>query len=214
MEFKELNKDLVLIHSHLCGDGNLYVKLEKRSPSSIRTGRTTKPFKRYTMEYTNTSQSLLDEMARVIKNVCPSVYVYKGKQRVQVRNKPLYLFMKKLGCATGGKWRIPSKIIEKSEFRRIWLRAFFDDEGSVYKDCLLCYNTNKQGILTIKKMLKLEGFRTTLTEKIPKNKKYKICYTLRIVSSDFLLFKKIGFNHSIKKEKYKKFSEIRMRRLG
>lgn len=63
-EMKELklNKELVAIHAHVCGDGNMYIKKEERSPSSKRTGRTNKPIYRRIIEYTNTCPELLDKM--------------------------------------------------------------------------------------------------------------------------------------------------------
>ncbi len=211
-----LTKHLVAIHAHVCGDGNMYLKVEKRSPSAIRTGRTTKPFKRYIIEYTNTRPELLDHMTKHIKRTFPKTYVYRDdkKHRIQARNKTIFQIMRNLEYQDGSRWVIPEEIIENTEFRRIWLRAFFDDEGSVYKSAIAGYNTNREAILTIAEMLKLEGMETKITFRLPKYKKYKICYTIRIGSSYFTLFKHIGFNHKIKKKKYNLFYKIRMRRRG
>jgi len=212
----ELTADLVAIHAHVCGDGNMYVKVEKRSPSAIRTGRTTKPFKRFVIEYTNTRPELLDIMTKHIKRAFPETYVYRGdkKHRIQARNKQLFQIIQNLEYQDGSRWTIPDEITENVEFRRIWLRAFFDDEGSVYENTVIGYNTNKDAIITIAEMLKLEGIDTTITYRLPKYKKHKICYTIRIRSAYFGLFKNIGFNHKLKREKYNKFYKIRMRRPG
>ncbi len=212
----ELNENLVHIHAHVCGDGNMYMKKEKRSPSAIKNSRMTEPFYRHVIEYTNYCPELLDKMTLAIKSLFPKTYVYRDnkKRRIQARNKPLYCMLKMLKYIDGSNWDIPQEIVENERFRKIWLRAIFDDEGSVYKSCIVCYNTNKKAVLTIQKMLALEGIRTTLYNRLPTKLKYKICYTIRIPSESFLEFKKIGFDHSIKKKKYEDYCKEKMHRPG
>ena len=208
----KLNEEIVFVYAHICCDGNTYIKREKRSPSSMRTGRTDKPFNRYVVEYTNNCPKLLDLMIENIKKLFPENYICKSsnkKSRIQAANKKLYDLMKDLGHQKEGKWTIPPQIVTKPKLRKIWLRAFFDDEGCVYKNCIIGYNTNKKAIFTINKMLNLEGFNTAVYKRAPKNKRHKNCYTLRILSNSFLLFKKIGFDHTEKKEKYNRYHKMR-----
>ena len=134
----DLNTALVAIHAHVCGDGNMYVKKEKRSPSSIRTGRSTKPFDRYIIEYTNTDDHLLELMISDVKALLQKSYVYlsRKKHRIQVRSKSLFFSLRHLGYIDGNNWSIPEKVVQNETFRRIWLRAIFDDEGCVYKSSI------------------------------------------------------------------------------
>jgi len=214
---EKLNKYIVAIYAHICCDGNMYIKSQKRSPSSIRITGTTEPSKRYVVEYNNTCNELLIFVRDNINNIFPGRYIYfddKGKHRIQMMNKPLYVMLKNIGYIRGKEWDIPKEIIENEEFRRIWLRAFFDDEGSVYHNCIVGYNTNRKAILKIIEMLELEDMKIGVYERIPKNPKHRVCYTIKILSSSFLDFKKIGFNHPEKKKKYEEYRKIRMRRPG
>ncbi|MBU2639735.1 MAG: hypothetical protein KKG75_03450 [Nanoarchaeota archaeon] len=216
-QIEVLDENLVKIHAHICGDGNMHKRLEKRSPSSIRTGRSTKPFNRYILEYTNTCPKLLDVMTKCIKNVYKEVYVCRteNKYRILVRVKAFYDFMIDMGYKDGKNWDIPREIVFNKKFRKIWLRAFFDDEGSVYKGHLMCYNSNKKAMLTIRKMLHLEGFKTSfLTRTIKYKGKSSPSYSIRILACSYLLFEKIGFDHTDKKKKYEEFRKNRMRQLG
>lgn len=207
----ELNQDIVAIYAHLCGDGNLYVYSQNRSPSSKRLSRSVKPFKRYVFEYTNTSSKLLDYVTTCIQKLFPQTYVYRQdkRYRIKARSKDLYLLMRRLGYKNGNHWVIPLSISENSQYRKIWLRAFFDDEGSVYENCLVCSNTNYNAMKTIQKMLEVEGLATSLYGIKPKFEKYKICYRIRIKSASYLQFKKIGFNHEKKAIKYAEFYKKR-----
>ncbi len=206
MKFK-LNKELVAIHAHTCADGNIYLKKENRSPSSIRTGRTTKPFYRGIIEYTNTCPLLLDKMTSYIKNNYPSTYVYRGdkKFRIQVRNMVLYKMMKDLGCGKSLDWRIPKEILNNNTFIRIWLAAFFDDEGSITKSGIYLYSSNLRGILQVKKLLESEKIKLSLSKRFFANSPNP-GYTIRIKSSSHKLFLKfVKFSHPNKIAAYKKY---------
>ena len=203
----ELNEDLSAIYSHIFGDGNMYIKKTNRSPSSRRTGRSDKPYDVYVIEYTNTCSELLDNMTNMIKNVNPNIYVLRSnnKFRIQARSKILFDFLKSLGYIDGSSWTIPDAIINNEKFRRVWLRAFFDDEGSIYSNCIKGFNTNKNAIITIQKMLLLENIETKIYTSIPKNPNYKTNYIIRIPIKYYKAYDKIGFNHTLKKEKYAEF---------
>ncbi len=211
----KLNEELVAIHAHVCGDGNMYIKKENRSPSSIRTSRSIKPFNRFIIEYTNTCPELLDRMTIYIKKLFPQTYVLRSnnKFRIQARNKILFDILKNLGYDKDD-WIIPQEIVHSSEFRRIWLRAFFDDEGTVREASVLCYNTNKKAMLMIREMLELEGFKTSFYSSAPKQEKYKTLYIIRVAASSYLLFQKIGFNHTKKRIKYMNSCKKRINKLG
>ena len=204
LKINYLNKDTVRIHANLCGDGNLYIKLEKRSPSSRKTGRTDKPFNRYIMEYTNTNQRLLDNFEKYVRRVVPKTYVYRGPIRIQIRNKLLYFMMKELGCGKSFDWFIPKQIIFNSKFRKLWLGSFFDDEGCISTGGIFYYSSNLDGINQVYNMLKSEGINCTITRRYMKNSLHPN-YTLRIRSkSQYIFWKKIPFTHPEKRLKFKK----------
>ena len=60
-----LCKEIVSLHAHLCGDGYLYEKLEKRSPSNKKLTGKEDRFKRYIIEYTNNDIKLLNIVKKI-----------------------------------------------------------------------------------------------------------------------------------------------------
>lgn len=214
LKINYLCKEIASLHAHLCGDGYLYEKLEKRSPSNKRASGKDDRFKRYVIEYTNNDASLLNIFEKLIKKIAPLTYICSGKKFRRIRNKALFQYMKELGCGKTGEWRIPDEIINGLDYRRLWLRAFFDDEGSVKKDSIEVYTSNKEGAKQIIKMLDLEYIRSTLYVRPPRKKNYKPLYRIRISTFDCFRFSKIGFEHSQKKIKFREFLNERMRRRG
>lgn len=196
--------EIVKIHAHLCGDGNLYTKIERRSPSNRKLSRFNS-FERQILEYTNTCQLLLDKFQAYVKKVAPKTYIYRDNDRLQVRNKLLYLLMKKLGCGNTFEWSIPNEIRKNPLFRGYWLAAFFDDEGCISKDSIRLFSSNLDGILQVKEMLELDEISLSL-HKRTFNNHYKPAYTIRIKANSNKLFKKlIPFSHPNKKLAYKKY---------
>ncbi len=213
----EFTPELAAIHAHICGDGNLHAKHEKRSPSSIRTSRSTKPFVRYVLEYTNTEIVLLENFRTLIHKIIPNKYVcwHKSKQRMQVTNRNLYFFLKENGGGKCDEWFVPEEIIYNQLLRRRWLSAFFDDEGTIDKAKIRAYSVNKQGMDQVKRMLELEG----LAVKMRDYQSSAYCtghyYRIDVLASSFEDFEKIGFLHPKKARKYAEhYGKRKMRRLG
>lgn len=200
----KLTSELVAIHAHICGDGNMYIKTTRRSPSSRRTGRTLTPYKRYVVQYTNTRPELIAYVKKCCLILYPDAYIHINakKYRLDIRRKALFDSLLALGYQNGTVWTIPNSIVYNTRFRRIWLRAFFDDEGTVTDHGIIGHNTNKHAIILIEKMLKLENMKTSITVVKPSESTYKPCYRIRIWKRSLLAFRKIGFNHEIKQQKY------------
>lgn len=207
----QFTPDLASIHAHICGDGNLYIKTERRSPANVRTSRSTKPFKRYVLEYTNTNLALLENFKQLINRSSPETYVgwTKHKNRIQVRTRPLFDFFKVNGCGKSAEWWIPDEIINNPALRRGWLRAFFDDEGTIDKSKIRAYSVNKKGIVQVKKMLELEDLRVKLRDYPSPDYSTGHMYRIDIMAESYEQFKKIGFTHSKKAQKYLEYYQIR-----
>jgi hypothetical protein len=216
-----LCEDVAIIHANICGDGCLYCRLEKRSPSNIRKGFKN-PFFRYTVDYTNTSQDLLDRFEKIIRRIAPSVYIYRDKQRIQVRNKQLFELIKRLGAGKSLEWSIPKEIITNPNLRKVWLGAFFDDEGTITSSAIIYYSSNKKALEDVKTMLELERIECTFYSRYFKNS-VNLGYVLRIRNRFHRIFiEKIPFIHPNKKIAYEKYwlnkksasAEIRTRAPG
>lgn len=213
LKMNYLCKEIVMLHAHLCGDGYLYKKLEKRSPSNIKRGRTGR-FERYIIEYTNNDFRLLFLVEKIIKKIVPLTYISRGEKFIRIRNKLLFDYMKSLGCGKTGEWMVPIIIITNPNYRKLWLRAFFDDEGCVKKNSIEVYTSNKEGAKQVIKMLNLEDIRSTVYIRPPRERNYRYLYTIRISNFDCFKFKNIGFDHSQKKIKLKQFLNKRMHQPG
>lgn len=129
-----LSPEKARIHAHLCGDGDLFIYIRKRSPSSRRTswgkGIT---FRVYTIEYNNMSLALRKQFVNDVKKTYGNVYIYeRSRGIITVRRKEIYEEMVRLGVKNSRKWRIPKEILNASkEIKSSWLEAFFDDEATV-----------------------------------------------------------------------------------
>ncbi|MFA5797444.1 MAG: LAGLIDADG family homing endonuclease [Candidatus Woesearchaeota archaeon] len=199
-----LCKDIAIIHANICGDGNSYIKMAKRSPSNVKKGRTER-YAVHILEYTNTCETLLDRFEEIIKRIAPQTYVYRGRQRIQIRNKLLFEFIKKLGAGKSLEWKIPQEIINDSSLRRVWLAAFFDDEGSITESAIVYYSSNKNSLEDVKKMLELEGIECTFYSRYLKNSTNP-GYILRIRNRSHKTFlQKIPFIHPKKRLAYQKY---------
>lgn len=189
------------IHAHLCGDGCILIHIRNRSPSSIKTswGKNSK-FKVYTIEYDNTSPALCHQFVKDIKTIYGDVYIYykKRKGRVIVRRKMIYREMIKLGVGKSREWFIPDEILNSSKKVKLtWLRAFFDDEATIdttHKRIDLKI-VNLKGLEQIKKLLSDLGIRSYI------NGPYENMWILRISSGIKSFYKKVNFDHPIKKDR-------------
>ena len=209
-----LCNEIVILHAHLCGDGYLYEKLEKRSPSNIRLTGKKERFKRYVVEYTNNDPTLLGIVGDTIAKIAPHSYICRGEKFIRVRNKALFQYMKRLGCSKTLEWSVPTEIIVKPTYRRLWLRAFFDDEGCIKKDSIEVYTSNSKGAKQVIKMLSLEGIRSTVYTRPPSKEHPCPLHRIRTSTFDCFIFKNIGFDHPLKKNKFREFLDKRVKCTG
>jgi len=191
------------IHAHLCGDGDLFIYIRKRSPSSRRTSWSKDTnFKVYTIEYNNMSLALRKQFINDVKKTYGNVYIYeRSRGKITIRRKEIYEEMVKLCAKNSRKWRIPKEILNASnEIKSTWLEAFYDDEATVdvnHKRIDL-KSVNLKGLKQVKLLVSDVGIRSYI------NGPYERMWMLRISSNEIKKFyETINFVHPSKKKKLK-----------
>jgi hypothetical protein len=128
---KEMSPALARIHAHVCGDGHLYCSREKDSYGYLKTYREGYYRQRYGFCYTNLDMRLIESFQQDVREVfnltpryCPS------GNRVTVRSKEAWRFLRSLGAGKSREWKIPPEIMgAEAAIQAAWLRAFFNDEA-------------------------------------------------------------------------------------
>lgn len=149
---------------------------------------------------------LLDQFTKDIKLLYGNVYVYRDVDRVQVKIKRIFQEMSILGCAGSKEWKIPKFIINVSILRKVWLQAFYDDEGYVGENRVVVSSINKKGLKSVKIMLNKEGIQVNMRGPYFNKLSKTPFFVLHIPKKDMKQFyENIGFFHPIKKMKLETF---------
>lgn len=172
------------------------------------------------IRYANTNSILRNEFLRDIKQIFGNITITKGVVNsgtpfIHITNKKtLQYFLRYLNDYKSNKIKIPT-IIKQSNLnlQKEYLRAFYDDEGSVvlrvfqktkeWKRNIRLTSVSKQMILDVSFLLN-NNFKIKTNEIIHYTKKnYKKCYYLDITGKENILkFKNvIGFKHPKKIKK-------------
>lgn len=78
--------------------------------------------------------------------------------KVFVRSKRMYENLMKYGPYTSADWHVPEEIVKSADkIQREFLKAFFEDEGTVLRREIRLYSINKKGLVEIQQLLK--GFQ-------------------------------------------------------
>ena len=107
------------------------------------------------------------------------------------------------------KWEVPFNILKNKKSKIEWLRAFFDSEGYVSKNCIKIQTVNRNGMNQVEKLLLELGIKSKKYLYHPKDKSCHNVYILTIgPKSERLKFlNTIGFNHKIKLYKLQEMLE-------
>lgn len=186
------------IVAHVCGDGWVGTYVERNSLQIVHGRKYHRPRKRYEIGYCNTNENLLNEFAADVRKI----YGIKVRKRNGIelvfKSKRVFDRIKELGSGGSFDWFIGLEIMNSnSKVKRYWLRAFFDDEGTVDKMSLRIRvkSMNKNGLKHVQHILENLGLPCNITGPNSDNSWY---LTLNKASAKEFS-KKIGFNHSKKK---------------
>jgi len=186
------------IAAHVCSDGWMINYLEKNSLQIVKGRRYHRDRRRYEVGYCNTNQKLLDEFANDIFDIY-NIKVRKRKATdLLFKSKRVYLRVKELGGGNTRGWNIGKEIQNSNKkAKAFWLRAFFDDEGTVDKLNLVVRvkSMNNAGLNQAKSLMSSIGITSRITGPNVDDSWY-----LTISRKDLVSFQKdIGFNHPRKK---------------
>lgn len=199
------------IHAHLCGDGSAWISHEKRSTGSLKKHKRRNIFRdERKIAFTNFCKELLNQfssdMLKAFNRKCTKVH---NGTELRVNGTKHILERLKIPLPFNSfNWFIPPEVLFSSpEVKCEWLRAFFDDEGTVHrKKGVEVEVVNKNGLLQVQKLLDDLRIETTFIE-------LKNSFRLRVRSRSLLRFSQlIGFVHPKKKKRLENIIEERLRK--
>lgn len=133
-------------------------------------------------------------------------FIKKEKNYFSLRasSKPAWEDLRTLGDFSSLNWIFPKKL-NSNEEKREWLRAFFDCEAYVGKRNIQLQSVSREGIDSIKKLLKEFNINSKIYKYERKNKNWNTTFILCIMKKEDRIkyFKSIGFNHLLKQHKLK-----------
>ena len=185
--FEKLTKEKARLIAHLIGDGCAFISKHDYNM-------------KYEVSDKESLESFENDMTQVygltlMKGSKPSGKTGKPIPFVRLRSKLAYEDLLKYASYFSRDWKIKRKLLNSSrEIKREFLKAFIDDEGSIFKQqnkgILKLYSINLEGLKQIQKML----LEFNITGKIYSG--YGLKRNVYAISIDDLkLFhKEIGFN--------------------
>ena len=192
-----LTKSKTRIIAHLKADGCIFRAGRKKT--------------NYWIKYEVRDKKQLQEFADDIKNVYgldvkwstnPSGFTGKLIPLVYVRSKMIFEDLSKYGGFVSEKWSVPPEILNSTnQMKREFLRAFFDDEGTITNNEIRLYSINEQGIVQIKTLL--EEFHIFSCIRKGYGKKRNVFgLVIKDIKSIKNFHEKIGFNINKKAKNY------------
>src|SRR3989337_1344779 len=120
------------IAAHVCSDGWMSTYVEKDSLQIVNGRRYHRDRRRYEVGYCNTNKKLLEEFSKDVLGVYKIRVRRRKSTDLVFKSKRVFSRIKELGGGNTQGWRIGKEILESKKIVKIfWLRAFFDDEGTV-----------------------------------------------------------------------------------
>ncbi len=186
------------IAAHVCSDGWMISYVEKNSLQIVNGRKYHRDRRRYEVGYCNTDSKLLEEFSKDVFDIY-KIKVRKRKSTDLVfKSKRVYSRIKELGGGDTYGWRIGDDVLQsRKKVKSFWLRAFFDDEGTVDKTnhVVRVKSMNKEGLHQAMGMIDSINIPSRIT-----GPNCDDSYYLTISKRDLKLFQKeIGFNHPKKK---------------
>jgi hypothetical protein len=193
MESKEAR-----IAAHVCSDGWMSTYVEKNSLQIVNRRRYYRNRRRYEIGYCNTNKKLLEEFSKDVLGIYKITVRRRKSIDLLFKSKRVYSRIKELGGGNTLGWRIGNEILKSGKTVKIfWLRAFFDDEGTVDKTNFVVRvkSMNIAGLNQARCLMNTIDVPSRITGPNCDNSWY-----LTVSRRDLMKFQKtIGFNHPGKK---------------
>jgi len=197
-DFEKLTEEKARIVAHLMGDGAIY-----KSNHDY--------FIKYEVKDEDSLKSFADDLEKIYglkltHGTNPSGKTGQPIPLVYLRSKLAYEDLMTYGRFDSENWEVGSKILNSDlEIKREFLKAFFDDEGSVVpagkKAIIRLYSINSKGLDQIQTMLKEFGIDSKMQEGYGARRN-----VFALIIKDLKLFKEnVGFNLKRKQERLNGF---------
>lgn len=102
------------------------------------------------------------------------------------------------------KWIIPPFVFNDLNFKKEWIKSFFDAEAYVNNNYIKVHSINKEGLIQVQNILNNDfEIKSHVYTYFPKEKTYNLQYSLLIMKKTFRIkyANLIGFNHLSKMDK-------------
>lgn len=186
------------IAAHVCSDGWMSTYVEKESLQIVNGRRYHRNRRRYEVGYCNTNKKLLEEFSKDVLGIYKITVRKRKSTDLLFKSKRVYSRIKELGGGNTLGWRIGNEILESEKIVKIfWLRAFFDDEGTVDRTNFVVRvkSMNIAGLNQARYLMTAVDVPSRITGPNCDDSWY-----LTVSRRDLMRFKKtIGFNHPEKK---------------
>lgn len=188
------------VHAHVCADGYTSISFARRNEKDIVDHcRKNVLRKYYHVRYSNTQPLLKNLFKQDIETAYKRRACLVSHNEVEVQGKWIFDRLRKMGALGSHDWHIGPQIFNGTKRVNIeWLKAFFDDEGTVdqSRKRVRVKSVNKKGLVQTRKMLTRVGIGSKITG--PNCDK---TWYLTIDCANLARFNKlIGFRH-IKRER-------------
>ncbi len=144
------------IHAHICSDGYTNISFARRNVRDIEEHHRKQILRKYyNVRYSNTQPLLL----RLFQEDVMDAYGRKAfivNDEAGVQGKWIFDRLRKMGALDSYNWRVCPQILKGSKtLSTEWLKAFFDDEGTVDESRrrVRVKSVNEKGLKQAKKML-------------------------------------------------------------
>lgn len=190
------------IHAHVVGDGCVYIKIEKYSQAQLKRHPRINHYETvWVINYTNTCPELIEEFSRDMLDVFGRKTKFNKKNyNLIVHSAKWIVDFLELNGKNSYNWSIPSKILDSNdECKKSWIRAFFDDEGTVplKRKAVRARSMNGEGLILVQQLLTDIGINSNITGPYSDNS-----YYLNIYRENVNLYAKlISFTHPKKKKR-------------
>jgi len=186
------------IAAHVCADGWMSTYVEKDSLQIVNGRRYHRDRRRYEVGYCNTNKKLLEEFSKDVLGVYKIRVRRRKSTDLVFKSKRVFSRIKELGGGNTLGWRIGKEILESKKIVKVfWLRAFFDDEGTVDRTNFVVRvkSMNRAGLNQANCLMDTIGVPSRITGPNSDDSWY-----LTISRRDLMKFRKtIGFDHPEKK---------------
>ena len=186
------------IAAHVCSDGWMTTYVEKDSLQIVKGRRYHRDRRRYEVGYCNTNKKLLEEFSKDVLGVYKISVRRRKSTDLVFKSKRTYSRIKELGGGNTLGWSIGKEILKSEKIvKTFWLRAFFDDEGTVdwTNFVVRVKSMNRVGLNQVRCLMNTIGVSSRITGPNCDDSWY-----LTVSRRDLMKFRKtIGFGHPEKK---------------